>query len=368
MEQAAHLQALSKAKIKLMARPDSVFFTTLCFSLKHRFSDEVSTAATDGREVLYNIDFFMSLSTEEQVFLLLHETLHCAYLHMERLKGIPEGNHRKWNIAADHVINLQLIARGFQMPKNGLVDTQYMGMGTEEVYKLLPDDPKAPCDMDLKPGKGDPDALAEEMKDILVRASLQSKMANDKPGTIPGDIEIFLDRLLNPKLPWNRILMRYMQSFSKIEHSFRKPNRRYFPDHILPSLYSTSLMDLVIAVDTSGSVSDADFLCFISEVNTILKNLRPSKITLIQFDTKIKSVNVVRSPSELMNMKFTGRGGTDVTEVIEWANEHRPQLLLMFTDGGFRFRGASTKQPLIWLIHNNPNFTAPYGKVIHYEI
>ena len=363
---APHAEALSKAKIQLMTKPDSVFFVTLCFSLKHEFTNEVPTAATDGKRIMFNPDFFMALSSEERVFLLLHETLHCAYLHIVRLM---ERDHRKWNIAADHVINLQLIERGYKMPEGGLADPQYKGFFTEEVYKMLPDNPKAPCDMDLMPSdEGTAADITTEIQDVLVRASMASKMSEDKPGTIPGEIEIFLDRLLNPKLPWNRILQKYFQSFNKNDYSFRKPNRRHFPKHYLPSLYSNSLVNVTIAVDTSGSVSDADFLRFISETNGILRMMKPERITLIQFDTELKSIDHLKSVTDLMQVSFSGRGGTHIQPVIEWANENKPQVLLVFTDGEFRWPSLETKVPTIWLIHNNKTFTAPYGRVIHYEI
>lgn len=365
MEYAEHEIALSKAKIQLMSRPNSAFFTTLCFSLIHMFDESIPTACTNGKQVRYNPKFFMELSPEERVFLLLHETLHCAYLHMDRLK---ERTHRKWNIACDHVINLQLIERGFSMPKDGYASSQYAGMSSEEVYDLLPDDPQAPCDMDLQEPEGDPGELAKDIQDILVRASVQSRVSGDAPGTIPGEIEIFLNKLLNPKLPWNRILQKYLQSFAKNDYSFRKPNRRFFPKHHLPSLYSNNLMDIAIAVDTSGSVSDRDFLRFISETHSILRMMKPEKIHLIQFDTQIKSVDVIKNTNDLSKTTFTGRGGTYIDPVVKWANENKPQLLLVFTDGHYSFPKESTKIPVIFLIHENPAFTSPFGKVIHYEI
>lgn len=371
MEYAEHEQALSKAKIQLMARPDSVFFTTLCFSLHHRFSDEVPTAATDGREVIFNPGFFMKLNSEERVFLLLHETMHCAYLHMLR-RGDREP--RLWNIAGDHVINLQLIERGFRMPSGGLADPKYKGLSADEVYDLLPKSAaQQEVMMDLKEpegggSQGDAQEMEAEMQDILVRASLQSKMAGDKPGTIPGEIEIFLSKLLNPKLPWNRILQKYLNNMVKNDYSFKKPNRRFFPDHHLPTLYSHALMNIAIAVDTSGSVSNQDFLRFISEIHSILRMMKPEKITLIQFDTAIKSIDEVRDVNELMRVNFKGRGGTDVTPVTQWAEKNKPQLLMVFTDGEFRFKQSNSKIPHIWLIHANPKFAPPFGKVIHYEI
>lgn len=363
-----HHQALSKAKIQLMARPDSAFFTTVCFSLKHVWDNTIPTACTDGREIRFNVDFFMGLSTEEQIFLLLHESMHVAYLHMVRLQ---DRDAQRFNMAADYVINLQLVDRGFKMPKVGLLDRAYAGMPTEEVYKLLPPVPPNQFDMDLRPGPGDAasaEQLTQDIQDILVRASVQSKIANDKPGTIPGDIQIFLNGLLNPKLPWNRLLQKYLTQFTKNDYSFKKPNRRFFPKFHLPSLYGEKLMDLAVAVDISGSVSDSDFHVFVSEIASILRMMQPEKISLIQFDTEIKSVDEVKNIKELMAVKFTGRGGTAIEPVLEWAAAKKPQLLLVFSDGEFRFHVTESKSTTLWLIHNNAKFTPPFGKVIHYTI
>jgi len=366
MEYIEENKALSKAKIQLMARPDSVFFTTLCFSLNHRFTDEVSTAATDGRNVMYNPTYFMGLTVEQRVFILLHETLHCAYLHMLRLAGKV---HRKWNIATDHVINLQLIERGFHCHPNWLQDSKYAGMSADEVYKLLPEEDKSDFEMDLQEPGGDVSPeLEEEITDIVVRASIQSKMSGDKPGTIPGDIEIFLNKLLKPKLPWYRILQKYMQNLAKSDYTFKVPNRRFFPKYHMPTLIGESLIDVVFALDISASVSDSDFLRFVSEIHSVLRMMKPAKMTLVQFDTKIQSVDEIHNVNELIKIKFSGRGGTDIRPVANWANENKPKLMMIFTDGEFRFGHAQSNVDTIWLIHQNPGFTAPWGKIIHYEI
>ena len=371
MDVPEHIKALSKAKIQLMAKPDSAFFTTICFSLIHEFSDLIPTAATNGKRILFNPKFFMDLDPEERVFLLLHETLHVAYLHVD---GVRRGGRcpKKWNQAGDHVINLQLMERGFKMPTGaakGLADPQYAGMSTEEVYKALPDPPPgAPIDLDIEESQVPSEELQREVQDILVRAQIQSKMAEDRPGTIPGDIQIFLDKLLNPKLPWNRILQKYLNTFAKNDYSYRKPARRFFPEWHLPSLWSQALMDIAVAVDISGSVSDEDFKRFVSEIASILKMMKPSKITLIQFDTQIQHIDKIRHMQDLMQVNFTGRGGTSIGPVLEWATENKPQLLMVFTDGGFYFPDVSTKRDTVWLIHGNPGWTAPFGKVIHYEV
>jgi predicted metal-dependent peptidase len=359
-------KAYDKAKIGLMAKQDTAFFTTIVFSLKLIWDWLTPTAATDGSSIRVSPEFFMSLDPEERIFLLVHESMHVALLHMTRLAG---RNHQKWNIACDHYINLMLTERGFRMPRNGLADPQYKGLSSDEIYPLLPDQPQSSTfQMDLELPTEPVEELTQEVEDILIRAAMQSKMQNDKPGSIPGDIEIFLNKLLNPKLPWQRILQKYIQNLSKHDYSWRKPNRRFFPNHYLPSMFSEKLMDIAIAVDASGSVSDDDFKVFVSETHGILKMMKPDKITLIQFDRNIKSVDRINNIRDLMNVKFIGRGGTSIEPVMDWAAENKPKLLLIFTDGGFYFHTDEYKTNTVFLIHNNPGFTSPYGKVIHYEI
>ena len=359
-------KAYDKAKIALMSKPDSAFFTTILFSLKLFWDWAGKTASTDGSGIWVNPNFFMSLNQDERVSLLIHEAMHVALLHMLRLGG---RNHKKWNQACDHYINLMLIERGFKMPRGGLADPKYIGLSADEIYDLLPDPPPDdPFQMDLKPATEPPVELEEAVAEILVRAAMQSKMQNDKPGTIPGDIEIFLNRLLNPKLPWQRILQKYIQNLSKHDYSWRKPNRRFFPNHYLPSMFSEKLMDIAIAVDASGSVSDDDFKVFVSETHGILKMMKPDKLTLIQFDKVIKQVDQIKNVRDLMNVNFHGRGGTRIEPVMEWAKENKPKLLLVFTDGEFYFHNTDYKTNTVFLIHNNPIFKSPYGKVIHYEI
>lgn len=361
-------KALNKAKIQLMSRPDSAFFTTICFNLKFMWDDKIPTACTNGSYLKFNTEFFSELTPDERVFVLVHESMHVAYMHMDR---VQTRDRKKWNIAADHVINLMLIERGFKMPSGkhqGYADPTYKGLSTEEVYKLLPDCEHKKCDYDIEASDLEPEELQRNIEDILIRASIQSKMDEDKTGTIPGDIQLFLNGLLKPKLPWNRILQKYIQSFSKNDYTFKKPNRRFFPQHYLPSLYSENLINLTIAVDISGSVTDAEFHQMVTEIHSIFRMMKPELISIIQFDTVIKSVTEVRSTKELMSIKFHGRGGTDIRPVIEWANTNKPQLLLIFTDGGFKQRNETTKVNTIWLIHDNPVFTASYGKVITYSM
>jgi predicted metal-dependent peptidase len=356
--------AKSKALIYLMARPDTTFFTTIVFSLTYKWDETIPTACTNGTWVKLNPQFFMNMTMEEQAFLMVHEACHVAYMHADRLHT---RDHSKFNIAADHVINLMLIERGMKMPKSGLADRQYTGMSAEEVYNLLPPPPED-FDSDLEPSDVPTEELQQQVDDILMRAAIQSQMDNDKPGTIPGEIQIYLDNLLKPKLPWKTILSRYIKALSKNDYTYRKPNRRFFPEYYLPSLYSEKLINIAVAVDTSGSVTDEEFKRFVSEVHGILRMMKPESLTFIQFDTVIHSVTPIRNVVDLMNTTFHGRGGTCVEDLLNWAEKNKPQLLLVFTDGHFRFQRSEDSANLVWLIHSNPKFVAPFGKTIHYTV
>lgn len=381
--------AFRKARIALTARRDSVFFTTLLFNLKHEWSWEVEEAQTNGFTVKYNPEYFLTLDKEQQISLMLEETMHTALLHMERM---GERDKDRWQRAADETVRNILDERGFKLPPNRNFDKKYANLSTDQVYKMIPinEPPPPKSQNDLAPppppgsgdgngdGQGQPspgDAQAADqnlrakVEDLLVQAQQASKMAGDKPGTVPGSMEIFLDQMLNPKLPWHTILRRWFLSQAKTDFSWQRPNKRFFPDFYLPSMLSTSLVDVMVAVDISGSVSDDDFKQFVSETASIMKKLKPKNIRFVQFDTRIQQDDNIRSMSDLKKLSFTGRGGTDPTPVIELAQKVKPKVLLFFTDGEFYMdRVPEYKGNLVWLIHNNERFSAPFGKIIHYEL
>lgn len=366
---------LNKAKIGLMSKRDSAFFTTILFSLKFMWDRDQPTAYTDGDTIHVNPEFFAELSPEFRITMMVHEAMHVAYMHVDPSR-LQMRDPEVWTEAADHVVNLQLKARNFSIPDNWLCDDRFDKMSTEDVYNILIDEQKKgknnpkPGMMDVQMSAKPQIELAQGVKDMLIRAKAQSQMAGDKPGTVPGELELFLDKLLNPKLPWQVILRKYLTSMNKHDYSWRKPNRRHFPEHILPSQHGESLADLVIGVDISGSVMDHEFKRFVDEIAGIFRMMKPKKITLVQFDTKIQHVDEVRSVQELLKVQFNGRGGTDVTDILDFADKKKAQLTMIFTDGEFYPPKTEAKPNTIWMIHNNEErWKSPgFGKTIHYTI
>lgn len=375
--------ALDRTKIALMRIPDTIFYSSILFSLKQSWTHRIKTAATDGVNLFINPDFFLSLTELERIGLLIHEVLHVAYSHMTR---IGKRHPKVWNCAGDHVINLSIMLTGkYQLPAGGLCDPQFHNMSTEEVYEVILDEAEkkgnggAGADGIIIPGGEDIeypkdsqelDELEREIASIVTKASIQAKAANPMHDHIPGEIKLQVEKITNPQLPWNVILQNYFTDFAKEDYSWRRPNRRYLPNFYLPSAYSEAVTDLAIAVDASGSVSSKEFSFFIAEIASIQEMLKPEKITLIAFDTEISNIQTITSSTNILSeVKFTGGGGTEIDEVLAWADKTIPTVLLVFTDGYFDMPpNLKPDYPIVWLINDNNDFTTEHGEVIHFNI
>lgn len=361
-------KAMNKAKITMMASKDSAFFVTVCLSLKHTWNPDIPTARTNGLEIQYNPDFFLSLDEDERLFLLLHETMHVVLMHMSR---VGNRDPMKYNIAGDYVINSFLKDSGFKLPKGALYNPKYRDMVTEKVYDLLAEeDQPSGFQPDVVPSmsQAKQKQLEQDIEDILVKAAVQSEMSLE-PGNMPAEVKRKLDDLRNPKLPWHVILRRFMNQSIKQDYSFKRPNKRFFPDVILPSAQSYGLDHIAIAIDVSGSISKDQFDQFITETHSIMQSLKPKKLTCLQFDTRISGNEEVESVQELLSIQVTGGGGTNINPVMEWTAENKPKLMLVFTDGYFRNRTPDPGVPVIWVLHtqDQSDFKTDYGKVIPFK-
>ena len=359
-------KALNKSKISMMTNPDVTFFTALCFLMEHSITTSVPTAATDGKRILFNPHFFLSLTSEERVFLVLHETMHVAMMHVIRGNAKKRG---RYNRAADYVIKWFLTQLNFKMPEGGLLNSDYRDMSTDEVYELLEDNEELDkqCPMDIIPGdENDIEKEAKALDAVLIKANTISQ-SQTCAGNLPKEIALYIENLLTPKLPWPRILSKYCNNLVKRAYSYRKLNRRFFPTYLLPTPSTNGLDDICVACDTSGSVTQENFDQICGETSAILKQLKPKNLTFLQFDTKIKKVDQITSLKDFMQLEFTGRGGTNIDPVLKWATKKKPKLLIIFTDGYFKQTSLDPKFPIIWLIYDNPTFTSPFGKVIHYN-
>lgn len=363
---------LSKVKIKLFLKKGAVFLASIMGQTEFQWSEQVPTAATNGIKIWFNPQFWMKLPDETRVTVMAHELWHIAYQHMlRRSNRDPE----KWNIAADHVINLALEADGFKFDgTNPVKDSKYKDMGTEEIYEILPNPPAQPKsggggNQQGKDMAGDlMDVPADQEMEIIskvIQATQAAQMAG-QPGSIPGEIQLALDKFLNPKLPWQILLRRFFTEQSREDYSWKRPNRRY--DEYLPSLYSEDgLTTINYYLDISGSVSDGDILRFNSEVKHIHEEFSPEHLNLITFDTKIQDTYHFGPDDTFDGIVVTGRGGTDLRCVRKHIQDTKPNVAVIFSDLYVDPMESVGDIPVLWIVIGNPSAQVPFGQMVHID-
>ena len=339
----------------------SVFLSTISLSVRHIITDVVGTAATSGTKIYYNPDFIAAQSISQLTGLMAHECWHIAFQHSSR-----RGNRDPviWNYSADFVINLMLTKAGIQLPNNGLLDDKYKGMSTDEVYSSLKEE-NAYCD---------PDAIMLDIQEkseednseilgILVKANTQSTLARENFGGVPGEVIRVIDKLLNPKVPWQILLNRFLDQKNREEYSWARRNRRY--EIYLPSRYSHGLGHLTVAIDTSGSMSDEALKEVLSEIKNIQDIFYPEKMTIIDCDYKIHNVYEIEAHTDILSLEFTGSRGTSFTPVMKYVTEHPTQALIYFTDL-YAEMPKDPGIPIIWIC-NTAHPAMPFGETIYID-
>lgn len=87
--------------------------------------------------------------------------------------------------------------------------------------------------------------------------------------------------------------------------------------------------NILIGMDTSGSISKEDLQLFFSEIFNIWKT--GINVTIVECDTKIQKIIPYKGQYSL---EVKGRGGTELHEVIEYYKAHKNfSACIMFTDG-----------------------------------
>ena len=364
------LDKLIKARIEmLMSAP---FFGNLATRLI--IKDATSwcpTAATDGKYFYYNKHFVAALSDAECVFLMGHEVLHCVYDHMDANRR-GDRHPVLWNVANDYVINGDLIdARVGEEIKLVQIchDWKYRGKISEEVYDDLYQQAKEDgriMEMDSfdvhldreegddegsgSAGKGNTDGeeegdgpakyTAEEKEKIsqeFKNATMQAAKAAGA-GNLPGGVKRLLNDLLNPQLDWRQLLAMQIQSVMRSDYTMATPSRKGLNEgYYLPGLDRETTIDIVAALDMSGSIGDEMARDFLSELKGIMDQYTDFKIHLLCFDTQVYNPKIFTQSDmgEFMEYELNGGGGTDFDCVFDWMKEEgvQPKKLVMFTDG-----------------------------------
>ena len=384
---------LSKVKISIMRNPKFALWSGLMTVGKTSVVDDIPSACTNGRDEQYGREFIKKLDDKELAFVVLHETLHKAYRHMTTWKRLHDEDHRLANLACDYVINLQLVDMDkdellLAMPKRpdgkplGAIDERFRGMNAKQIFDMLKEEQEEGGGgggegFDEHDWEG-ASSLSEEDKKQLEKevdqAIRQGIIAEQKVvGKGGGRMGRDLADLVEPKVDWREVLREFVKATcnAKDTSSWRRVNRRYLSSDIyMPSLIGERVGHLVIGIDTSGSVGSKELGEFLSEVQSIAKDVHPDKVDLIYWDGEVaghEEYSASQVDSIIDSTKPAGGGGTDPTCVMEYMKEKaiKPEAIIMLTDGYIGNWGDEWNAPILWTIVGNNRDYAPVGKTIH---
>ena len=404
---------LVQARVSLLF--NHAFFGQLALRLKLLPVHEnwCRTAATDGKHFYYDPLFVLSLSTKENVFLVAHELGHCIYEHFMRRGG---RNPKLWNIAGDYIIN-NMVDNEIVNAKEGrkqcaerittvnmFLDHDYDGWTTEELYdKLMQDsengkNPEEDGELldvhinmhgddqkgDEKDGeaRGAPggsfpapmsDEEREQLSNQLKDAILQAAQAAGA-GNVPGDIKRMISELLEPQMDWREIIRAQIESSLKSNYTWlRRSRKAWHIRPILPGMDNDFKIDVVLAIDTSGSISQQMLTEFISEVAGIMEQYEEYRIQIFQFDTKVYGYKKFESDDaeDITTYQIEGGGGTDFEVCWKYMkdNDIEPDQFIMFTDGQpYGSWGDEEYCDTVFLINTTYGKpVAPFGQTVYYE-
>lgn len=392
------VKAITAARIKLLL--EKPFFGNLATRLILMEADDwCKTAATDGRHLFYNREFIKGLTQAQLLFLLGHEVLHCVYDHLGRRGG---RDPKVWNMANDYIVNYTLTKEGVgRMPDGGLYDDKYNDtMSSEEVYNLLMKnsatikmtldehiDPTTgqPEDGDGNGGKevevrvmgknGPPKLTEEEMQEIrneIRSATMQAAQAVGADKT-PGGVKRLIDAFTKPKMDWRALLETHLKSSIRNDYTFQRVNRRSWSvGAILPGMDYMDTVELAIAIDTSGSMTDEMLRDFLGEVKGIMDTFQDFKLTLWTFDTQVWNPQQfsMENADEILSYDPKGGGGTLFEVNWDYMKEEglQPQRFVMFTDGypGHTW-GDENYVDTLFVIHGGFTGEAPFGITAYYD-
>ena len=386
-------EKLISARVGLLLKAS--FFGNLATRLKLINADEwCATAATDGRNFYYNTRFIEMLRPKEIEFLFGHEVLHCVYDHFGR-RG--DRDPQLWNIANDFCVNGDLVKHNVGEKITSvpcLYDRKYDGMSSEEVYdqlyenaekidmgKLLDQmidehlDGEGDGDQDGE-GSGRPKLTAEErqaIKDEIKEAMLAAAATVDGAGNLPAGVKRLIQQLTEPQLNWRELLRMNLESTIKADYTWMRASRKgWHMDAVMPGQKPDEMIDIAVALDASGSISETMLKDFLSEIQGIMDSFPAFKIHVVTFDTDCYNPAQYDSDNldSMIDYDVKGGGGTDFDCIFTYlkAEEIVPRRLIVFTDGyPFGSWGDADYCDTTWILHGTTTIVPPWGTHAYYD-
>lgn len=394
-------QRVKKGHIALMKHPETALWSgVMMMGTTSVVDDDSVTAYTDGVNKRYGRKFLQAVcKTQEEVNgLILHENLHIGLRHLIHCIDLFREDRKIANQAADYVVNDMIVSLKdktlVKLPEGGCYDPKYHNMNMREVYRLLKQEQEEKqknggsgsgegetqdggsgysFDQHDINGEGSAaDMTPEEAKALEARIDRAVREGALLAGRLGIELPRAVTDLLTPKVDWREALREFVTSSckGKDEYTWRKFNRRLLPnDMYLPTVEDESIGEIVVAIDTSGSIGQEQINEFATELVSICEVVTPDAIRILWWDTMVHGEQVFTDNYTNIGqmLKPLGGGGTRVACVSEYINNKKveAEAVLVFTDG---YVEQSPKwdinAPTLWLVTDNTGWQPPAGKKV----
>ncbi len=396
------LERLQRSRVQMLLKMP--FLGQIAMQLKLVEDKSIKTAATNGKEYLYNPEFVDKLKEKELNFLTAHEVFHVLLGHMWRGVFNNKLDNEIMNIAEDFVINGMIHDMDpqeelFKMPKKGCFNKEYRGMNCEDIFKLLREDQDFTKMVKRKLDKNqtitlDVHPLPEDILNgtVPTEQEIAGIVAKAKHGTstgasanggggsaigeigeLPQSVKDLIEQILRPQKNWRQILKEFIQP-DVSDYGFTPPDKRlHYYDFVLPAWTEPedTLRNIVVAVDTSGSVNVDLVKIFLREVVDCIHQFGGIVTGKLIFCSHIIPENGVHDLQDALSAKIPAGGGTNFRPVFEWVERNMKNDcsgVIYFTDGEGKFPEQEPPYPLLWVLSGANHKVVsriPFGRIIH---
>ena len=405
---------ITKARTAIMRDPRFMAMSGVLMVGTWEVRDDVPTAGTNGRDVVYGRAFINDADDKLTRFVVLHEYFHVMLMHMTVWQKMFEEDGQTANFAADAVINLMLHDLDpngdfLTVWDNAVLDQQYRGMDTGEIYRAMKkkqngkpqdgsgsgngkssDKPKAANGKEAQqfdkhePAKPDAKGDGEGMKSLTPDEAEEVKRTVDSAlrqgaliaGKIGADVSRAFGDLLEPQVDWAEQLREWLRTTAAGNDlsTWRKPSRRWLAqDTYMPSRYTEAVRRVTIGVDTSGSISQVQLQRALTEIMCACDTVRPEIVDVIYWDSRVAAHEVYEGEAVqtlAQTTKPKGGGGTRVGSMREYMEREdiKPEATIVFTDGYVEPDwGGQWPGPVLWAI-STKNMRAPSGVSLYVPV
>lgn len=399
-------QRLSKNITAIMGNPKYVALAGVLMIGEKGIKDDCPTAYTNGRDDYYGRAFVDGLADSEFRFLILHETYHKLFKHLTTWEHLYKDDAKLANMACDYVINLMIADENRDMfavmPKDaegnaiGLLDEKFRNMDTAQVYKILKQEQEengggegegegegegAGAGLDEHDWEGAQEMSADEQRELAQEIDQAIRQGALTAGKVGSGGNRAIDQLLQPEVNWRGEMNEFITETCRgnDDSTWRQPSRRHMAMGILrPSGITERVGELVIGIDTSGSIGQQELTKCLSEIKGVCDMVKPESVRILYWDTKVCSdelygdvPNACASLEQLtQTTKPAGGGGTMVQCVPDYIRDNNinAQAVIVLTDGYLGGDWGTWSTPLLWGILDNKSATPSNGKTLHINL